>query len=314
MSKARELANLGNAYSDGALSNRNVIINGRFDVWQRSVGPVTGSGYTTVDRWRFPASGIASEQVSNDRDLSIPYALKVTADGTGYGIAQTRIEDVRTLSGKQATFSIWVKSLTTGAFRFFIEQNFGSGGSSTVSILDNASQFSIASANTWEQFTVTVTMPSVSGKTLGAGHHVSLGIGSNSGTANRVMYYSEAQLEVGDTATPFEHRSYGDELARCQRYYEVGKLKTVAAVKTFSSTSTNDAAGWDWRVIKRATPTVTIYSGIGTADRISLYNSGSTEYVVSFVNNPDENGFSSVVTTTNFDRDVLFSWIAEAEL
>jgi len=219
MSKARQLADLGNVYDDGALSNRNVIVNGRFDVWQRSTGPVTNSGYTTVDRWRFPASGITTEQVSNDRDLSIPYALKVTADGTGYGITQTRIEDVRTLSGKDATFSIWVKSPTTGAFRFFIEQNFGSGGSSTVSILDNASQFSIASANTWEQFTVTVTMPSISGKTLGTAHHVSLGIGANSGTANRVMYYSEAQLEVGDTGTPFEHEPHSVTLQKCRRYY-----------------------------------------------------------------------------------------------
>ena len=239
MSKARQLADLGNVYDDGALSNRNVIVNGRFDVWQRSTGPVTNSGYTTVDRWRFPASGITSEQVSNDRDLSIPYALKVTADGTGYGITQTRIEDVRTLSGKDATFSIWVKSPTTGAFRFFIEQNFGSGGSSTVSVLDNASQFSIASANTWEQFTVTVTMPSISGKTLGTAHHVSLGIGANSGTANRVMYYSEAQLEVGDTATPFEHRSYGDELARCQRYYNriVGDVINTGIANGISQTS-----------------------------------------------------------------------------
>ena len=274
MSKARGLADLGNAYSDGALSNRNVIINGRFDVWQRSVGPVTGAGYTTVDRWRFPASGIASEQVSNDRDVSIPYALKVTADGTGYGITQTRIEDARTLSGKQATFSIWVKSPTTGAFRFFIEQNFGSGGSSTVSILDNASQFSIASANTWEQFTVTVTMPSVSGKTLGAGHHVSLGIGSNSGTANRVMYYSEVQLEVGDTATPFEHRSYGDELARCQRYYEREKIEIWAQMRGGGYTDAYNS--FQYKTPKRTFPTVSL---LGNVNR----DNSTTPYGISYV-------------------------------
>ena len=266
MSNARDFAS--RVPVDGALSNRNVIVNGRFDVWQRSTGPVTNSGYTTVDRWRFPASGITSEQVSNDRDLSIPYALKVTADGTGYGITQTRIEDVRTLSGKDATFSIWVKSPTTGAFRFFIEQNFGSGGSSTVSILDNASQFSIASANTWEQFTVTVTMPSISGKTLGTAHHVSLGIGANSGTANRVMYYSEAQLEVGDTVTPFEHpRSYSDELARCQRYYEIG-------VVFGQYKGVDDTGGWaHYKVTKRANPSISIFPPDNSASNYGYYYS-----------------------------------------
>ena len=314
MSKARQLADLGNVYDDGALSNRNVIVNGRFDVWQRSTGPVTNSGYTTVDRWRFPASGITTEQVSNDRDLSIPYALKVTADGTGYGITQTRIEDVRTLSGKDATFSIWVKSPTTGAFRFFIEQNFGSGGSSTVSILDNASQFSIASANTWEQFTVTVTMPSISGKTLGTAHHVSLGIGANSGTANRVMYYSEAQLEVGDTATPFEHRSYGDELARCQRYYQkTGTGVAYAPVLSvgYANTSTNLIIYATLPIPMRATPTLsssgsfqttqastTAISGVSIGDsnnvsvRVDFSSSGmtaSTPYGVR--NNNDVNAY-----------------------
>jgi len=303
MSKARQLADLGNVYDDGALSNRNVIVNGRFDVWQRSTGPVTNSGYTTVDRWRFPASGITSEQVSNDRDLSIPYALKVTADGTGYGITQTRIEDVRTLSGKDATFSIWVKSPTTGAFRFFIEQNFGSGGSSTVSVLDNASQFSIASANTWEQFTVTVTMPSISGKTLGTAHHVSLGIGANSGTANRVMYYSEAQLEVGDTATPFEHRSYGDELARCQRYAYVIEDNNISSANAmtglgFWNTTTQARNFLQYPVTMRTIPTFSVDS----LSNITQLQVGVDYHAVTAASTVSETNITSmlfITTSTN---------------
>ena len=201
------------------MAGRNRIINGGFDVWQRSAGPVTGGGYTTVDRWLFPSSGEASQRVTNDRDSSFPFALQVTADSTGYGIIAQRIEDVRTLSGGTATLSFWAKSPTTGVFRCFIEQNFGSGGSANVTILDNASQFSINAANTWQQFTLTVTMPSVSGKTIGASNFVNVGMGPNSGTANRVMTFSEVQLEAGSVATPFEHRQYGQELALCQRYY-----------------------------------------------------------------------------------------------
>jgi hypothetical protein len=336
MTKARDIADLGAVTSrldtvgasDGALSNRNVIVNGRFDVWQRSTGPITSGGYTTVDRWRFPSSGTTTEQVSNDRDLSIPYALKVTADGTGYGIAQTRIEDVRTLSGKDATFSIWVKSPTTGAFRFFIEQNFGSGGSSTVSILDNASQFSIASANTWEQFTVTVAMPSISGKTLGTAHHVSLGIGANSGTANRVMYYSEAQLEVGDTATPFEHRSYGDELARCQRYYQTsferGVTPNGSEVSAVYQTAVDYGSGYTvghvfYQSNMRGTPTVVTYttnpSSSATTNRVSFYNGTSWSNCSMGITNRSESAFALEANTGDTNTVLLqFNYTADAEL
>jgi hypothetical protein len=103
-------------------------------------------------------------------------------------------------------------------------------------------------------------MPSVSGKTLGAGHHVSLGIGANSGTANRVMYYSEAQLEVGDTATPFEHRSYGQELQLCRRYFQRHDNSNSAYRWFGSGYTTTTTTGWygvTLDPIMRTTPTLT---------------------------------------------------------
>jgi hypothetical protein len=254
----------------GGFAMRNRIINGRFDVWQRSVGPVTGSGYQTADRWLFPAS-FATQQVANDRDTSIPYALQITADGSGYGLLVQRIEDVRTLSNGPATVSFWAKSPSTGTFRFTIEQNFGSGGSATVTILDNATQFNITSANTWQFFTVTVTMPSVSGKTIGSSSYVNFGIGANSGIANRVMTYSEVQLEKGSTATSFDYRPYGTELALCQRYF----YNLVAAAASGSST-TKVEFYYQHPTPMRTAPTLTVVGTIRIEDpTVGAYSQSS---------------------------------------
>lgn len=207
--------------TQSATGFRNVVINGGFDVWQRSAGPVTGADYTTVDRWQWPSSGMTSQRVANDRTTTIPYALQVTADSGGYGLSVQRIEDVRTLSGGYATLSFWAKSSAAGVFRLQIFQGFGSGGSTSLDVIDNASYFNMAAANTWQRFTVTVYMPSVAGKTIGTGSYVQIGIGPGSGTAGRVFTYSEVQFEAGTVATPFERRPYATELQLCQRYFQL---------------------------------------------------------------------------------------------
>jgi hypothetical protein len=204
----------------GGFTFRNRIINGTFEIAQRSAGPVTGSDYTTVDRWGFPSADEISQRVDNDRDLSIPFALRVTATAAGYGQVFQRIEDVRTDSGKQITLSFWAKSPNTGSMRLAIYQNFGSGGSTFLSVIDDASYFNITQANTWQFFTATLTMPSVSGKTIGTSSYIQVQFGANSGTANRQVTYSEVQWEVGSVATPFERRPYTTELQLCQRYFQ----------------------------------------------------------------------------------------------
>ena len=95
-------------------------------------------------------------------------------------------------------------------------------------------------------------------------------------TTNDATYeITGVQLEVGDTATDFEHRSYGDELARCQRYYEhsyntgvvVGANSNVGG---YYQSLTSDAGGnatWslEYKVQKRAVPTMTFYRDDGTS-------------------------------------------------
>ena len=220
---------------------RNVFINGDFSVAQRGAGPTTGiSGYPTVDRWIIPLSGETTQQLANDRVSTPSKMLKVTADGSnGYGIIRQMVEDVSTLSGGYATLSFWAKTSTANNFRVEFQQLFGSGGSSTVSIIDDADYWKVPN-NEWNFYSITVYLPSTLGKTVGTGSPgLSVLFGPTSGQPNsNIVYYSEVQLEAGKVATPFEHRSYGEELALCQRYYyKLGGVGGVAAATSLSSGS-----------------------------------------------------------------------------
>ncbi|WP_459444238.1 hypothetical protein UM181_15015 [Alphaproteobacteria bacterium US3C007] len=257
-SKARGLADLGNAFDDGALSNRNLIINGGMVIDQRNGGAsVTGSASAAkfaADRFSFFANTtgtITIQQVSDAPD-GFANSNKVTCTSAATSDSSaSRVQLYHAIEGhntanlafgsssaKAITLSFWVKASNTGTY-----------GGSFVNGAANRSypyQYTISASNTWEYKIITI-----SGDTTGTwatdnttGMYVfwSLGIGSTfEGTANQwngafdigppssfslkdnlnaTLQITGVQLEVGDTATPFENRSYGDELARCQRYFQ----------------------------------------------------------------------------------------------
>ena len=256
MSKARQLADLGNVYDDGALSNRNLIINGAMQVAQRgtsvSVSQGSNGGYQTVDRFRFniEGTGVATVSQSTDAPAGFKNSHKVevtttnaSPTGTDYNTLQTRIEGQNavqcgfgTSDAQQMTLSFYVKSSLTGLF----------GGSIANSSTNRSYPFgyTINSANTWERKTITFTADTTgtwaSDNTTGPKVLFGLGLASyflgtdgawtaadKHGVTGQINLFATngatwqitgVQLEVGDTATPFEHRSYGDELARCERY------------------------------------------------------------------------------------------------
>jgi hypothetical protein len=239
------------------LGNRNLVINGdmRFD--QRNAGAAVTINVTndiyTLDR--FLAYGQASDGVYTVQQTStaptgFTNSLKVTVTtaDSSVGAAQyyflsqriegTNVADLAfgTASAKAVTVSFWVRSSVTGTFSGAL-----SNGSFNRSYPFN---YTISAADTWEQKTVTIpgdtTGTWVTTTARGMALSFDLGCGSNNvGTANAwagsefygatgavklistlnaTLYITGVQLEVGSVATPFEHRSYGDELARCQRY------------------------------------------------------------------------------------------------
>jgi hypothetical protein len=239
----------GNAIGPGF---KNRIINGNMRIDQRNAGAaVTASGYA-VDRWTFFENGsmVFSVQQSTTAPTGFVNSLAVTVSTAASPSAATRSQlsqaiegfntadlDWGTASAKTVTLSFWVRSSLTGQF----------GGS-----LQNSSQnysypfsFTINSANTFEFKTVVVSGPTSgtwnSSNSVGIQLNFDLGAGSDllgtagawaaadyrgatgdvklNETLNATWFVTGVQLEVAPSATSFDYRPYGTELALCQRYY-----------------------------------------------------------------------------------------------
>ena len=260
--------------------SKNIIINGSQMIDQRNSGSsVTMSSSATfiTDRfkcWEDTDGGLTAQQIS-DAPAGFKRSLKftVTSADSSIGAAQYAMlrypiegydmEDQNwgTSSAGTLTLSFWVKCSVTGTF----------GGGFVNSSDDRSYPFTytVSSADTWEKKTVTVAGDQTgtwnAGNSTCCNIHWSLGIGSNSqGTAgqwqagNKYTASGETalianngatwqitgiQFERGTRATEFEHRSYADELARCQRYFWMvadGSLyttKTIGVGFVFSSSS-----------------------------------------------------------------------------
>ena len=227
MSRARDFADLAGSADAGGLTGKNKFINGSFLVAQRGTSS-TSAGYVSLDRWYVSQSGgsttFSQETNSNPSETGglQKYArLNVSTSSDFTGIRQA-IEDVASVPAETYTLSFWAKGTApTGGLRCWATQDFGSGGSSDVDISNVIITSSLTSS--WVRYTAQITIPSIDGKTIGAGSFLLINIGQFSNTATTAydLNITGVQLEVGETATPFEHRSYADELNRCRRYFTI---------------------------------------------------------------------------------------------
>jgi len=225
MSKAAELAAL--IGSQTALSNKNQIINGNFQVWQRGTSS-SSSGYGTADRWRLNLSGgtaTASQGTFTDGQTAVPgnpqfyMALNVTAGNDNLGW-QYRIEDTHKFNSDVYTLSFWAKSATPRAMTV---NSHTYDSSADVDDDNTVSPSTFTPTSSWQKFTFKITfssMTNVGAFASGDYTHIGINQGSDTSTAAWKLDLAQVQFEKGEQATPFEHRSFGDELARCQRYYQ----------------------------------------------------------------------------------------------
>ena len=203
-----------NGVNLGQLGNRNLITNGNFIVSQR--GDYTSSsspsdGDFTVDRWQVIQDGSPSTALIQNTDGS----MKLTAGAATTGSMRLRQKFEYSLFPRQYDNKTFILSAKIKSNSQNARLNVYAGSYLAVSGVTSHS-----GSDQYETLTAIFTTPA----TITTEFSVHIGIdgvnSANTAISNGDYFeVKEVQLEVGDTATPFEHRSYGDELARCQRYY-----------------------------------------------------------------------------------------------
>ena len=215
-----------------------------------------------------------------------------------------------TSGAKSVTVSFWIRSNKTGTYTLEVQTQ-----TSSSAFYQNAKAFTISSADTWEKKEITFvgnTSNNIKNSNAAAFYvSIWLGAGSSrtSGTftdgtwhntaANRVdssqvnladstsneLYVTGLQLEVGDSASDFEHRSYADELARCQRYFTAWTHSSVYYGGAYGTG--NGFVFLDCPVRMRAYPTVTVSStrvagadttSYNSQERIGIYMAATNPY------------------------------------
>lgn len=328
MSRARDFADLAGSANAGGLTGRNLIINGAMTVAQRSTSETnfTGSAFKTVDRVRSNLSGGGTFDQEQSTDVpsgqGFINSLKTTvntvdssiAAGDYYGLEfPLEGQNVNSVSGfgtsgaKNLTLSFFVKSSVTGDYSV----SFQNGVFDTSYV----SKYTISSANTWEKKTISIAATTsgtwVTTNAQGVRLWFSLGTGSTFSTSTEQTYESGnyvhitgttqwisnssatffitgVQLEVGQTATPFEHEDFGTTLKKCQRYFELLGHAAVSGGSAYSLMSLpfNGATGNQWTDIpfmveKRAAPTsIVAFNGYTapTTTAIGFSTNGMTLY------------------------------------
>ena len=306
---------------------KNRIINGAMVIDQRNAGAsvTPTNGQYTLDRWGCYAFGSATSKYTvqqNAGSVTPPAGFRnylgVTST-SAYSVAAGDITSVYqiiegfntadlgfgTANAATVTLSFWVRSSLTGTF----------GGAFKNNAINRSYPFTytISSANTWEQKSVTVA----------GDFYSATGATSVIGTNGATLYITGVQLEKGATATSFDYRPYGTELMLCQRYFVkwtgdssatgfpmVGTgnisapttaiifiptpaaLRTTPTVSFSGSVSINDAA-----TQSNMTSIAQIYAASGTGFWTILTASGGAftggNGAIVFIQNASTNSFSA---------------------
>jgi len=335
----------------GALSHRNMIINGAMQVWQRSTDITCSDGsnenFNSVDRWQPNFNGGCPGTLDIDRSTDTPdgfgYSMKLKCAGTGTPTGANQMshwrykfeaQDLQQLnygssSAKVTTFSWYMKSVNyTSPLSFLFIKG------------DNTGAYyvkAVSPTTSWARYTMTIPANTNSGHGIdndnGEGMILNIMLsGTSGGTYERTgdstawgtsadyytntqgnffsstsneLYLTGFQLELGSVATPFEHRSFGEELARCQRYHCRGRGSTND-IEDASAPTVN------FPVAMRTGPTCSISDYTNNSNKISRY-AGNQANVASAAASTD--GIFLIQHDAESANRVWFlQYVADAEL
>ncbi len=340
----------GMALRPGTIDADNRIINGAFDFWQR--GTSFSFATYTADRWLVglsTGSVITSRQSFLPGDTLGPnnptFFLRQSVSGqtstSGYSIISQLIEDVNSYSGQTITILGWARR-SSGSGNIAVEafQFFGTGGTPSGTVL--VSPVSLALTGSWAPFAVTLSIPSTAGKTLGTNSNdylaiqfwTSAGSDFNSrtnslGVQNITVDLWGIHIKVGTHSTAgvdlYRRPELGPELARCQRYYEKsynlavapGSITNVGLSENYFATtaasSANHTICTEFKVVKRNTPSVTVYSPVTGASGNIRDVSGNVDRAAT-VRSISNRNFTVVNSVTTNNAVHQAQWVADSEL
>lgn len=317
MSKAFDLSQVGRGHGITADlgAYRNKIINGDFEISQRGT-TFSALGYT-VDRWKFSIDGNGTGRAGTlnqyiDEDIAAEIGSNApqhlnwteTASGSGYSfkVIQQSIENVRTLAGRLVTVTFWAVMPVGGPHNLLLtlRQVFGVSGSPSNAV-DASETIAIPGDNVWRKYSVTLQLPSVAGKILTPGNHLAVIFHL---PPNRPFTFGikRVSLVEGDATAeedPFSPRHIQQEMALCQRYFEIGTVSFSAYCAAGSGMFYRQS----FLNQKRATPSITYFAG--SVSNVTIYD----------VRDADTVGLLcfATATTTNMAL-VQIGWTADAEL
>ena len=326
----------------GAAKDRNRIINGQFDIWQRDTsftGTTGPNGDFTADRWNVGGGDDGGVRTMNVTRASfagdqqeVPfspqfYARIQTFSTGGSGIeAGAFVQRIETgphlFNGQKATASFWARSDTTGPHTIAValRQLFGQpGGSSTIAFGGQE----ITLTDIWTFYSLTFDVLSIAGKTVIFGGtqppslrlrfitQVGASVLAFNGVPNPLNFQGElwltnVQFELGDTASDYEDRFVADELALCQRYFAKNQDLAIAP-----STAIGPGRIVEQQVINPGNVTVFYPTRMRVNPTLVFFDTGEFGTFVGVLNIGET---SAVVTFSNPSGAYTFNYTADAEL
>lgn len=294
---------------------KNLIINGDFRVSQR--GDYTSATSAThnqlyLDRWTVRLTNVTANILhilGTNSAPGYPYkdsnSLRLTATSSATGVLRhlQRVEGF--LSGRTLTISAWVKSNSPNARVFSYQHNGGYRVSSKPH----------SGSGEWEYLTLTTVNDATSANQLYFDIALATETFTNIAiTSGEYVEISEVQMEVGNVATPFEVRLYGEELALCQRYYEEGLGYWNAGGSAYMREH------MPFQIQKRVAPAVAVYSSVNQADptdgTVNEFYQQSTSKAGLSASKASKYSYRADIANNAYtgNIDVYWGWTADAEL
>ena len=288
--------------------NKNLLMNGAFQIWQRTLGPfdnITVGKTFTADRWNINASGGGNVDINgivNDEKLSsLAFEMSGNVLASGVNLSQ-RIEsfDSAHAANKQLTISVRCRTSAATNLQFILRHANAIDDFSTVTTIQSSNVNVTAGGNVWETLSFTFnTIPPNSANgleiilqfnTLGA----------------KVAVVTNVKLEIGTSVTAFEHVQQAEVLSQCSRYFQrVSAVEAIGTVVPFGIGhcigSTTGAVAMMW-IKKRIVPTV----AANVVNQLALTTLAGTTSVL--------NGFNLGGSVISLDSGFILCTIVSTQL